>query len=151
MLTESIETLIPHRGIMLLIDRVVRADENSIETEYTPQAEAWYADAQGNMPTWVGMELMAQTIAAWVGWLKQKQGLPPKRGVLLGTRHYKAETPVFKQGEPLRIHVSLVYRDDSGLGAYECAILEGEETRALAMLKVFEPEDFEAFHKGEHA
>lgn len=100
MLTKSIEALIPHWGIMLLLDRVVQADEESIETEYTPRMDAWYADPQGDMPAWVGMELKAQTIAAWVGWLKQKQGLPPKRCVLLGTRHFKAETPIFKQGVP---------------------------------------------------
>lgn len=146
-----IENLIAHRGNMLLLDRVVDADDESCRTEYTPRADAWYADASGNMPAWIGLELMAQTIAAYIGVHKQTTGQPPKQGVLLGTRSYKSEVPFHAAGTCLCMEARVSFRDESGLGAFECRITRAgkqEEVLATAMLKVYEPEDFDAFMKG---
>lgn len=137
-----IETLIPHRGTMRLLDRIVGFDSNAAVGECTPCADAWYAEGDvPGMPAWIGLELMAQTIAAHVSLVKRRQGLPPKLGVLLGTRAYRAESAVFAAGQTLRIRVSCLISDATGLGAYDC-VIEGEQgVLATAVLKVFEPED----------
>lgn len=137
-----IEALIPHRGTMLLLDRIVDFDSEAAVGECTPRTDAWYAEGNApGMPAWIGLELMAQTIAAHVSLAKRRQGLAPKLGVLLGTRAYRAETAVFAAGQPLRVRVNCLLSDATGLGAYECAI-EGEQgVLATAVLKVFEPED----------
>lgn len=143
-----IEALLPHRGEMLLLDRVVAFDNESATTEYSPRADAWYVDEKGAMPAWIGIELMAQTVAAHAGLLKNVQGAAPKQGVLLGTRTFRASRPVFFAGVCLRIHAQMIYRDVSGLGAYACHIsCDGEEI-ATATLKVFEPDDFERILQG---
>lgn len=140
-----IEDLIPHRGSMLLLDRVVDFDAESACAEYTPQADAWYVNEAGNMPAWFGIELMAQTVAAQVGLLKRDQGQPHKQGVLLGTRRYASSQPSFQANCRLRIHVRVIMCDTSGLGAYECHIETENEEIASATLKVFEPDNFQTF------
>jgi predicted hotdog family 3-hydroxylacyl-ACP dehydratase len=140
-----IEELLPHRGTMLLLDRITNFDTETIYSEYTPRAHAWYCDERGHMPAWIGIELMAQTIAAQVGLVKRSQAAPPKQGVLLGTRSYAATQPFFMVGQTLCIQSTLIFLDDSGLGAYECSICVNDLEVASATLKVFEPDNFETF------
>lgn len=140
-----IENLLPHRGTMLLLDRMLAFDAETATAEYAPRRDAWYADASGDMPAWIGIELMAQTIAAHVGLQKRSAGCPPKQGALLGTRRYSATQPAFVAGQPLHIRTKMIYRDASGLGAYDCSITSGGEELASATLKVYEPDDFSSF------
>jgi len=150
----NIEDLITHRGNMLLLDRLLSADAESCRTEYTPRGDAWYSDSTGNMPAWIGIELMAQTIAAYVGLQKFSSSRPPKQGVLLGTRSYKATVPFYPAGAPLQMEARVSFRDESGLGAFECLISRAdnpEEVLATAILKVYEPDDFDAFMKGKQS
>jgi predicted hotdog family 3-hydroxylacyl-ACP dehydratase len=143
-----IKEILPHRDTMLLLDRILDFTNESASAEYSPRSNEWYADAQGNMPAWIGIELMAQTIAAHVGLLKRSEGAPPKQGALLGTRSYRSTVPAFGAGEALRIDVTVSYRDSSGLGAYDCSITRGNDVLASATLKVYEPDDFEEFLQG---
>jgi len=142
-----IADLLPHRGTMLLLDRVLAFDAESASAECTPRRDAWYADTNGDMPAWIGIELMAQTVAAQIGLHKRSAGEPPKHGVLLGTRRYAATRPAFAAGEALLIRAVLAYRDASGLGAYDCSILAGGAEIASATLKIFEPDDFKTFQQ----
>jgi predicted hotdog family 3-hydroxylacyl-ACP dehydratase len=140
-----VEELIAHRGTMRMLDRVVAFDKDHVVASYAIPDKAWFADDKGAMPAWIGIELMAQAIGAHVGLMAHATGKPPKRGVLLGTRQYQATRPSFTPREPLEIEARLSFRDDSGLGAYDCMIRQGGKLLATAMLKVFEPEDFESF------
>ena len=85
-----IEDLLPHRGNMLLLTRMLAADEERATCEAVPDAQAWYAEADGTMPAWVGIELMAQAIAAHVALIARRAGKSPRPGVVLGTRAYKS-------------------------------------------------------------
>ena len=58
-----VEELLPHRGTMLLVDRVCDFSDDSALVEFTPRADGWYADESGAMSAWIGIELMAQAIA----------------------------------------------------------------------------------------
>jgi predicted hotdog family 3-hydroxylacyl-ACP dehydratase len=97
------------------------------------------------MPAWIGIELMAQTIAAHIGLLKRRDGAPLKQGALLGTRSYRSTVPSFAANEILCVHATMSYRDASGLGAYDCRISRGDNVLATATIKVFEPGDFQVF------
>ena len=143
-----IEELIPHRDTMLLLDKVAEFEEKSVLGECVPAHNAWYSDESGNMPAWIGIELMAQTVAAHVALIKRMKGLPPKMGILLGTRKYHSEVESFIAGDILKIRVVQLFMDSGGMGAYECSIASGEMVRATALLKVFEPENVELFLQG---
>ena len=129
---------------MLLIDRVLAWDAEHAAVAATPRGDAWYAE-RGAMPSWIGIELMAQAIAAHVGLVARSRGQPPKRGVLLGTRHFRSSKTRFPAGAALVVTARVVYRDESGLGSYDASIaLDGAEI-ATANVTVYEPADFEAF------
>ena len=54
----------------------------------------------------------------------------------------------FAAGQLLRICVQEEFRDESGLAAYDCSIVQNGKTLATTMLKIYEPDDFELFVKG---
>ncbi len=141
-----IADLLPHRGAMLLLASLLAADDEGTTCQALPDAAAWYADADGAMPAWIGIELMAQTIAAHVALIARLAGKPPRPGVLLGTRAYNTQVSRFPAGQALHISARLTYRDASGLGAYNCTLADGNGmTLATAAISVFQPEDFAQF------
>jgi len=148
LLQQPIEAIIPHRGTMLLIDAVAAFEEQTLSARATVHADAWYADAQGAMPAWIGIELMAQSIAAHVALLAMRGGGRARPGVLLGSRSYKALQPSFAGGAQLLIHATELLRSDEGHGAYECTIHHDDVCCAEAVIKVFQPSDFQSFIEG---
>jgi predicted hotdog family 3-hydroxylacyl-ACP dehydratase len=77
--------------------------------------------------------------------IKRSAGEALKHGALLGTRCFRSNQSAFPAGQTLRIESRMVYRDISGLGAYECRILAADREVASATLKVYEPDDFQTF------
>jgi predicted hotdog family 3-hydroxylacyl-ACP dehydratase len=142
-----IEELIPHRGAMLWIERLVSASDESVEAAASVPADAWYLDGEGAMPAWLGIELMAQALSAHVGFKSRLLGKPMRPGVLLGCRAYRATSAAFPRGAALRITARLSYKDETGFGAYDCTIRGPCGLAASATLKVYEPGDFDAFVK----
>jgi predicted hotdog family 3-hydroxylacyl-ACP dehydratase len=106
---------------------------------------AWYAnpdaiaDAGGAMPAWFGLELMAQSIAAYSGSRHQQQGGAPRPGYLLGTRKYACTVAAFPAGALLEVEVRLQFADPGGLSAFACVLRCDGAELAHAILKVFEP------------
>jgi predicted hotdog family 3-hydroxylacyl-ACP dehydratase len=131
---------------MLLVERVVAWDAQHAVVAATPKADAWYSE-DGAMPSWIGIELMAQAIAAHVGLVARSHGKPPKAGVLLGTRQYRATQARFPAGAELIVSARMTYRDESGLGSYDSTITLGNARVATARVNVYEPPDFAAFLK----
>lgn len=111
---------------MLLLDGVDTFGEDTVSARATVRADAWYADAAGAMPAWIGIELMAQTIAAHVALLAMRGGGTARPGVLLGSRSYRALQPSFAGGARLQIRATELLRSEEGHGAYECTIHHGE-------------------------
>ena len=140
----AIEEVLPHRAGMLLVERVVAWDAQHVTVAATPRADAWYSE-QGAMPSWIGIELIAQAIAAHVGLVARSEGKPPRKGVLLGTRQFRATQPRFAAGAELTIRVDMTYSEPNGLAAYDGTISSREAELASARVTVFEPADFQAF------
>ena len=74
-----IENVVPHRGSALLLDQVLRWDEDSIEVALVVPASGLFNQA-GGVPAWIGIEYMAQAIAAWAGCRARRDGRPPQIG-----------------------------------------------------------------------
>ncbi|MBP1627422.1 MAG: beta-hydroxyacyl-ACP dehydratase [Holophagaceae bacterium] len=129
---------VPHRPPMLLLDGVRGTTDKTSHACLTVDPKAWYADPDGSMPAWYGIELMAQAVSAYSGGIKRSQNQKPSKGYLLGTRAYTSKLPAFPPGATLEIHCTQEYADDSGLWAFECSILLEGTPVATAMLKVFE-------------
>lgn len=140
----AIDQLIPHRPPMMLIDEVVDEVEEGLIAVTRPDPRAWYADADGSMPAWIGIELMAQSISAWAGLQAWKEGMPPRRGFLVGTREYTSTSASFPAGKALFIEVRKVFSEPQGLAAFNCAIRDDTATLAEAIIKVINVDSYEA-------
>jgi predicted hotdog family 3-hydroxylacyl-ACP dehydratase len=146
-----IEELLAHRGNMLLLKEVVGFTDTEVTCIALPDGAAWYAQ-DGAMPAWVGVELMAQAIAAHVALLARQKGLGPRPGVLLGTRNYQASCAAFPLGTSLTVRATESGRAGTGLASYNCAVLAPDSAPlANAILTVHEPANFEQFILGAQA
>jgi len=131
--------LVPHQAPLLLIDTVLEADAEHCTSSTRVDGRAWYADPEGAMPAWFGLELMAQTIAAYSGQRNRARGLAPKYGYLLGTREYRSEVAAFPAGAVLEVEARVHYSDALGLSAFACELRRDGALLAHAILKVYEP------------
>ncbi|MBQ0933966.1 ApeP family dehydratase [Ideonella paludis] len=135
-----LQSCLPHRGGMLLIHRLLQADDETALVEVDVRPDSPFAQPEG-MPAWVGLEYMAQAVAAWAGVRAQRAGRKPRLGFLLGTRRYEAHTPLFAHGTTLQVQVRCELMADNGLGQFECQISASGHLLCQAKVSVFEPED----------
>ncbi len=140
----DIRLLVPHSGPMVLLDRVVSADEESLCAEVCIRADSLFCGA-GGVGAWVGIEYMAQAIGAYAGYTARQKGEPVKIGFLLGARRYECSRPLFPVGSVLRVHIRRLMLGDNGLGSFECRIENGGGPLATANLTVFQPPEVKNF------
>lgn len=139
----DIEKLVPHRGTMLLIDRLVEAtDDRALGEVCITETSCFYRDGQG-VPAYVGIEYMAQTVAAYDGAKRLRTGAAPEIGFLLGTRRYAADRDYFRAGDRLSIKAEMVF-NDGGMASFDCTISVNGVPSVTATLNVFRPEAGEA-------
>jgi predicted hotdog family 3-hydroxylacyl-ACP dehydratase len=104
---EELQTLIPHKGKMMLLDRVIEYDiERSIRAEYTITKDCiFYDPVLDGVPAWVGFEFMAQAISTLTGIRKRAKGEKPKIGFILSIPSMRMEIPFFKNGGPVEVRM----------------------------------------------
>lgn len=139
-----IADIVPHGGKMCLLDRAIEGDAETLSCEVTIREDGLFY-SNGGVNAWVGIEYMAQAIAAWAGWRARLRGEIPKIGFLLGSRRYECTNPKFNLGETLHVEVHRQFQADNGIGQFDCRIYLNGLTVASATLTVFEPADAENF------
>lgn len=146
-----IDDVVPHAGTMSLLDRVIDFDDDSLKAEVTLGPQTLFADERG-VPAWVGIEYMAQAIAAYAGVQRRLKDLEVVVGFLVGSRRYESSHAYFPLGSALVIEVEREFQADNGLGVFACSIRgegpDGEAISATAALNVFQPDDVEEFLAG---
>jgi predicted hotdog family 3-hydroxylacyl-ACP dehydratase len=140
----AVATLVPHSGNMILLDRILSIDSDNLCAEVCITPNSMFASEAG-VGTWVGIEYMAQAVAAWAGHQARARGEAVKIGFLLGARRYEAFCPYFEPGSVLHIRVTRALQGENGLGAFECKILENELLLAKATVTVFQPPNVDEF------
>ena len=135
-----ISELLVHKPPMLLIDRILDWGDEHLTAEVCINSESMFLDEQNNVPAWVGIEYMAQTVAAFAGVRAYNAGIPIPIGFLLGTRKYLSEVDHFKSGEKLVVKVKSVYEDGEGLASFDCEI-HTDNILASARINTFQPKD----------
>lgn len=159
-----IASLVPHQDRMSLLDRVLRCEGDELEAEVIVAPDQLFMDSQGagqGLGAWVGIEWMAQAVAAWAGVQGPALGQAPRIGLLLGCRRYRSTQARFVAGERLRVQVRREFQADNGLGQFNCRLLkdgiphgleagateEVAQEVAQAQLTVFGPENPQEFLK----
>lgn len=143
----DIRSLVPHAGPMVLLDRVISVDEDSLCAEVGIRSDTLFCGPDG-VGAWIGIEYMAQAIAAWAGYTAHLRGEPVKLGFLLGTKRYECSRPIFVLGSVLRVHVQRVFQNENGLGSFECRIDDTQGRLATATVTVFQPPNVNDFLQG---
>lgn len=141
----DVEDLVPHSGTMSLLSRITAYGEDWLEAEIDIHSASLFAEPQG-VPAWVGLEYLAQAIAAYAGLQERKKHSPPKIGFLLGTRRYEVSSPYFSTGLTLTVRVQREMVAENGLHVFQ-GRLTGHQVEASANLNVYQPEDASAFMK----
>ncbi len=132
----DIAELVPHSGKMLLLERLVCFDGQSLTAEVIVRQDGLFDQGQ-TVPAWLGIEYMAQTIAAYTGITDRLGGRPVRSGFLLGTRRYDVDGSVFEVGQRLMVTVKELVRDQA-LAVFDCQ-LSGKDISASAKLNVYQP------------
>ena len=139
----TIDQLVPHRGAMSLLDEITGYGDDWLESRARITGDNLFL-TRGQVPSWVGLEYMAQTAAAFMG-VGREPGTRARIGFLAGTRKYQTQGPAFVPGSELRVRVQRLGEASGGLLMLEatltCQPPEGEAFSANARLTIYEPDD----------
>jgi predicted hotdog family 3-hydroxylacyl-ACP dehydratase len=141
----TLRDVLPHGPGMLLLDRLVGYEAESVTCEVLIRPESLFCrDARG-VPSYVGIEYMAQALGAFTGIARLQKGRAVQIEMLLGTRAYDATRAWFAPGSRLTVRTDLLYWDPEGVCAFDCTLHDGAERVARAEIKGYEPEDIGPF------
>jgi predicted hotdog family 3-hydroxylacyl-ACP dehydratase len=142
----DIHTLVPHSGAMSLLGSLLAADAETLDAQVRITPDSMFCSG-GAVGAWVGVEYMAQAVAAHAGFAAFQRGEPVRVGFLLGSRRYACTVPAFAVGSVLNIHVRRALQGDNGLGAFDCRITDGQDGSELASatITVFQPNNVDEF------
>lgn len=140
-----IEHLVPHRAPMLLIHRVIAATENDVTAEARVDAGSIFAVDGAGIPSYVGLEMMAQTVCAYDGLQRFNERPSPLMGFLLGCRKYTVRRPYLAPGTVLTITARVLLHHGE-MASFACRMSDGETaTLAEGSLNVYRPANSEAY------
>lgn len=121
--------LLPHAGEMVFLSEVLEHGETgtvcSVEVGAGP-----FIEQDGRVGAWIGIEYMAQCIAAHGTLMALASKETPRIGLLLGSRRIRMHSGHFVTGQQLVARATPVWGGREGLVAFECS-LECANTRAL--------------------
>ena len=111
-----IEALIPHRGSVVLLDRILSHDADATEVRVSIARQEWLKDEDGSVAAWLTVEYMAQCVAAHEGLLALDEGRPPPAGFLVGVSGLRVDADRYAPDAVLRV-TSRRVRGRPSLGA----------------------------------
>ena len=137
--------LLPHTGKMVLLDSVIECSESRVVALATIQKDCILlpTDTATHLPTYLSIEIMAQTVGAWAGAVALSQGEKVRIGFLLGTRRFDMPVAEIPVGTQLRCEATLSWQDDTGMGVFDCVLLDNQNnnTIATASLNLYRPNE----------
>lgn len=135
----GIERYLPHSGAMVLLDKVLKYDESSVQTSLEIRADNAFLNEQNEFELFNAIELMAQSVGVLRGISNEKES--DKLGFLLSARGFKIYQNSVKIGVNLSINCKMSMQDESGFGLYDCEIFDGENLLANATISLLNPSD----------
>jgi len=167
-LPRPIAEFVPHTAGLCLLDTLIAVDEQSLTARLTPRADDLFAEPAAGTPAagtpaagtpaagtpaagtpaagipgWVGIEWLAQAVAAWAGWHAAQRGESPAVGFLVGSRHYISHYPHFSIGAPLEVRIRCDFVAANGLGQFSGEILAADGASAAPLaegrLAIYQP------------
>lgn len=136
-----IESLIPHRDNMSLIDKLLDWGDDWCQTQVNVSDSHLFID-NDYLPAYVCIEYMAQTIAALAGLRAQSNDESFNVGLLLGTRAYHCNVAKIHASTQLKVYAKELFKEENGLAVFSCSVI-GPNIEITANLNVYQPENGE--------
>ncbi|WP_323846029.1 hotdog family protein [Microbulbifer magnicolonia] len=137
------EELVPHSGAMSLLDHLVTVGEETLTAKLRVREDGIF-DRHGRVPAYVGIEYMAQAVAAFSGYHAKQAGEEVRLGFLLGTRKFNSNTDSYRCGDELTVEVERLLQAENGMATFECKV-SGAGVEQSARLNVYQPENIEQY------
>jgi predicted hotdog family 3-hydroxylacyl-ACP dehydratase len=129
------ELLIPHRTPMRLVDTLLSVNDGCAVAESVLPRSTMMADGEGRLDEVAFMELIAQSYAAFKGYMDLLEGKPVSEGFLVGVRHLEITGTAYA-GDRLLTSIRTVGAF-GGFAVVEGAVTRGDETLAAGTLKLW--------------
>ncbi len=129
------ERLIPHRAPMRLVDTLVSINDGCAVAESVLPRSTMMADGEGKIDEVAFMELIAQSYAAFKGYMDRSDGKPPGEGFLVGVRDLEVTGRAYA-GDRLLTSIRTVAAI-GGFAVVEGTVTRGDETLAAGTLKLW--------------
>ena len=100
-----VEMLLPHTGRAVLLDAVLEHGERHTVCRADPARAKDFAQGDGAIPSWVGLEILAQGVAVHAGLQARARGEAPQLGLFLGSRRVTLHAPFLIPGRPTLVRV----------------------------------------------
>jgi predicted hotdog family 3-hydroxylacyl-ACP dehydratase len=134
-----VETLIPHRKPMCLVDHLVEFKDQAGTVEARVLSGQILVDDDGRLETLAVAEMIAQAYAAVKGYDDRLAGRPVRQGFWVGIRKIQFHQAVFA-GDHLRIHVNTV-GSIAGFAVVEGVVTRESDIIAEGQIKLWVNED----------
>ncbi|AMK79098.1 3-hydroxylacyl-ACP dehydratase [Methylomonas methanica] len=132
---------------MVLLDRVLEVGDDHIVVELNVRADGLFSSVDQQVPAWVGLEYMAQAIAAYSGYQRRRRGEAIGLGFLLGTRYFECSVGSFPCGAKLTVRAEKIIEAANDMSVFDCTIA-GQNIKASSKLNVLLPQDSQKFLAG---
>jgi predicted hotdog family 3-hydroxylacyl-ACP dehydratase len=138
--------ILPHKPPMIFIDGVAEYDlEKRTVVAYfiVTKEKHFYDHISGGVPSWTGIEYMAQAIGTLAGINSSEKGEAPSLAFLLGTRSFEVFIDFFTLNTRYDVHVSENFADVE-MGSYRCLIYDNNNFLcAAADINTYLPKDID--------
>lgn len=144
--SHPIEHIVPHDHPMILIDELLDYDVNIGRCKVTIGKKSnFFCDQQQGVPSYVALEYMAQTIAAFANANRIEQAKKTTIGFLVSSRKFKVFVSQFDINAELIVIVEQLYVVNDGLAAFDCKVEQNGNIVAQAKINIFQPNNPESY------
>lgn len=132
----SLENLLPHSGVMILVDEMIFVNESEIKTKSVIKNSPFLKD--GKFYSYALIEIMAQTLGLYKSYHNKTDS--NDLAFLTGCRKFEIYKPFLEVGDEILTYAALSMQDSSGFGVYDCECYLGEFLVVRATISVFNPD-----------
>lgn len=129
--------IMPHKAPMLLIERIFKNSPEELIAGVSIHKDS-FGFENGAVPSWFGIEYMAQSIAAYNGLNSPNSG-KVEIGFLVGVRNYLVKVKEFHLGNELEISISPNFIVENS-GSFDCKIKMAGQEIAEAIITTYKPD-----------
>ena len=138
--------VLPQRGPMVLLSSVLEHSADHTVCAVEVGADTPFLDASGTVPAWIGVEYMAQCVAAHAGLAAWSKAEAPRIGFLIGAKRLDFRTAGFRVGQRLTVESTRTWGEQE-LAMFACRLIDAASEVVLieGNLNVFLPRSLERF------